>query len=1847
MRTRSYRIRGSLEDVVGKGPITTSLKITSHRRLIPGRARDGITGELDVASDDIVRVELHNGFVHWIRADDLIQEYAEHAVSRDGADVWELNDLTPPLGSAREGEERGLAGLAVKVLDFFGIELDKKVARKLGGVAEAKLLKGREPGFYRCSLADDFSLQAVAEGETIPVDQGPILVFIHGTASSCQGSFGKLWEANNQSGREARRQLQAVYGDRVFALEHLSLTQSPVSNALELAERLPQGGQIHLVSHSRGGLIGELLCLGGCDEVGSILTPQSLKHLFEADRTLWRQIGLSPLDEAARKERDAGYEHDREALDRLIKLLTDRFEVTRFVRVACPARGTTLASGRLDRWLSMLNFLIEKAGGGGLFSDGVDFLLSVIKERTDPRTLPGLEAMMPGSALTRLLHHPQLETRSDLSVISGDMEGGTLLERLSLKRLVSDWFYSADHDLVVNTGSMSGGLKRPLKGARFRKAQGPEVDHFSYFENRDSVQWLLAGLTRSDDDNGGYRPIEEAQKEPPRWRDAVVASHAAVKPRPLAVVLPGTMGSELAVGNNLIWLDYWSLFLGGLKKIARENKDRVSTTDQILDDFYGPLLEFLARSHRVEVFAYDWRLSVCAAAEKLADKLDAWLPQAEKENQPVHLVAHSMGGLVVRAMIAGNRGKALWQRITRLPNSRFLMLGTPNRGSYEAVRWLTGNNPTQAKISLLDITQSTDEIVNLVREFPGLLELLPFGPEDENFADAKPWRTIKQTIRADWKTAKTADLNQAGETWKLLRDSPLDPRYMSYVAGCQPATVIGYQFSDYDEFWLIGRKRLDFLATTEGDGTVSWSSGKLRDIRTWYVEETAHDALCARKGAFSAYLEILMTGGTSRLPDTPPATTRDTARAGKTFVLPATPPADAIPSPADLRGFGFAGGVHTLEIDERPVAPTIEVAVSHGDLSYARHPILVGHYLGDSILSAEAVIDRQLKGALKRSLDMDLYPGRLNTHRIVFNDDPDGKPGGALVVGLGQVGELTPVLLQSGVTSALLDYALQLSQWPDNRFGEAGAPRSAAVSCLLVGTGAGGMSTSDSMEAILRGAADANQRLMQADLDNRVTIDRLEFLELYEDLALIAADALHCILMDGELSGVVRWPDQVVNEGQAGRRRVHFDELPGWWHRLEITEDENLPNTLRFNFATDRARAEETLARGQLTLADSFIASASATARSNQEAARTLYEMLLPLRIREQAPHQGDLVLLIDEYSARYPWELLEDRWSRDRRPPSVRAGLIRQLKTPVFRERPAHAVRARALVVGNPDLNGWELFSDLPGARREAVDVAQQLGRGGFEVTDCIDRSTDTILEYLHKDAWRILHLSGHGVHEFLPEEAQPSSTEAQSEQSDRQLEKQKQKQRGKQKLSGMVIGQNTILTPGDVQQMRWVPELVFINCCHLGKTVSTSELDRGGLAANLGVHFIRMGVRAVVAAGWAVHDEAAYTFAETFYRHMLDGAEFGEAVKVAREETWLRFPNANTWGAYQCYGDHSYRLHRDGSQQTWKPRSFSAPVELVVELENLVSALKVAGERLEREVEGKISAILDRIPALKRQDWLDRADVAAALGLTWGEAQCWEQGIEWLDKALSGAKGDCPIRAVEQCANYRVRQAADEWLEIAGGADKQREGKRQELIETIESAILEMDLLFSRAQTEERLSLLGSACKRLVLVQNEPEQRKEALLNMANYYRRAIDVSGGAKTYPFTNWATAQLLINRLDPDLKEFDLAKFNSDAKRLEEELEARLAKTPNFWDSASLADIELVRLLARCDDPDKLSRTCQELVDRIINTYRNAVQRGASPRETASVRENLEFLLVLVEQGSPLNHAIRQIMGALR
>lgn len=1823
-----YRVIG-IEQATAASPQVKEVKIVRKRSLIPGSARTTGTDSFGIKTNEIVCVKLHNGFSLWLRADDLLDEFGKPNISRGSQNTWEIR--IDPARFQTNRSTRGVAGLAIKVLDFFDIDLQSYTASKLCSLWEDKLLEKRTIDLYRCSLEDTYALSP--KGKLKP-DQ-PLLVFIHGTASNSQKSFGGLWEVSSKSGKAAREKLKKKYGEAVYAFEHRTLTESPIQNALQLVKQLPNNAKLHLITHSRGGLVGELLCLG--DLKSALPDIETINKLFAADRTIALQLGLDPLNTEEQQDRNKAYEADRKNLQALLTLLEQKqIKVERFVRVACPARGTTLASGRLDRWLSALNFL----SGDGLFGDTVDFLLAVIKERTDPRTLPGLEAMMPGSALTRLLQDPSLETNADLSIIAGDIEGDSVWSQLKL--WVTDWFYGSDHDLVVNTGSMYGGLRRLPQQARFLCDRGAGVHHFNYFNNDKTINWLLQGLERLDGSNGPFQPVEQVKQEEPRWRSAVQRSRSAATPRPLAVVLPGTMGSILKVGEEKVWLNYWSLARGGLKKLQMGAIG--VQPDDLLDDFYGPLLEFLSLTHRVEIVPYDWRISIREAAKRLIEKLREHLPEAERNYQPVHLIAHSMGGLVVRAMLAdGKEGAALWQRIVKLPKSRFLMLGTPNQGSYEAVRWLTGNNATQAKLSLLDLTQNTDEIANLVRRYPGLLELLPSDPESKDFTQLNLWTDLKEQLSAAWLPPETLDLINIRETWSLLKNSTLsvDPKYTCYVAGCQDATVVDYRLVDCGGLLHAHSncKRFEFLATREGDGTVSWKSGRLPDVPLWYLEDTAHDDLCRQKRAFPGYLDLLMVGDTSQLSKTPPSRTRAQVGEPQLFVLPAYPVVDSIPSEASLRSFGFGSSRPMRELESEVTIPIIDVSICHGNLAYAKHPVLVGHYRGDGIFSAEKALDERLERQLSARIRLGLYPGTIGSHALFFSRNFNSKPNGAIVIGLGQVGDLTPGLLTLSVQNALLECALQIAQWPteDTRFSTEAGKRSIDITSMLVGTGAGGMTVRDSIEAIVRGAIAANEKLAEAKLVDQVAINSLEFLELYEDIAIAAAEALNSILANNQLSNNVNWADATVREGEGGFNRLRYDEMGGWWHRMEISETEGR-EMLRFVSTTDRARAEETLATGQLKLADNFIRQASQDAGANTEAAKTLFEMLLPNRLKELAPQQEGLVLIVDESSARYPWELLENRWSHNGKPSAVSSGLIRQLKTSVFRLSPAHTTRPNALVIGNPNLSEWSSFPDLGGAREEAQKVSELLNLNGFRASDYIDANADDILSGLHKDEWRVLHLAGHGVHDFDVSKADSSAEP---------LDNTTKSSSGKKKLiSGMVIGKNTFLTPGDIEQMRWVPELVFINCCYLGKTQSVIEKPYGMLAANLAAQFIVMGVKAVIAAGWAVDDKAGLAFADSFYKKMLLGMSFGDAVRFAREENWNNFKTLNTWGAYQCYGDPDYRLINKDKENIGTPSTkkkiYYVPTELLTDLKNDTAVIRMQfndKHKTEAELDDlkqRIDCRLASIPEAKQKDWLAREDVNIAFGFAYGELRAWNEAIQYLESALQASKAECSVKVMEQLTNFRVRLASQQWNHANTIGDEKAQNKCRS---DIEKAIKALEPLCEFFPTSERFSIMGSAYKRLARMQTNKKSPQNTLEKMGGYYRKAYEKSGSTDYYPFTNMATADWLVRNLrKPSDNDFDA--LINDCDKIIAITQEENGNNPNFWNSVALADCYLLKLMLQ-------GETSKASINEVIALYQQAMKRGASPRQIESVRENFQFLMDLTKSPEqPIHQAIKAVFESL-
>jgi CHAT domain-containing protein len=127
------------------------------------------------------------------------------------------------------------------------------------------------------------------------------------------------------------------------------------------------------------------------------------------------------------------------------------------------------------------------------------------------------------------------------------------------------------------------------------------------------------------------------------------------------------------------------------------------------------------------------------------------------------------------------------------------------------------------------------------------------------------------------------------------------------------------------------------------------------------------------------------------------------------------------------------------------------------------------------------------------------------------------------------------------------------------------------------------------------------------------------------------------------------------------------------------------------------------------------------------------------------------------------------------------------------------------------------------------------------------------------------------------------------------------------------MVLGDGIFLTAAEIQKLSAIPELVFLNCCHFGRLDRRLIVDAPHkLAASIAGELIKLGVIGIVAAGWAVDDAAATTFAAEFYSEMLSGETFGTAVHTARQRTYEQHGMTNTWGAYQCYGNPDFKLEK-----------------------------------------------------------------------------------------------------------------------------------------------------------------------------------------------------------------------------------------------------------------------------------------------------------------------------------------------
>ncbi len=559
---------------------------------------------------------------------------------------------------------------------------------------------------------------------------------------------------------------------------------------------------------------------------------------------------------------------------------------------------------------------------------------------------------------------------------------------------------------------------------------------------------------------------------------------------------------------------------------------------------------------------------------------------------------------------------------------------------------------------------------------------------------------------------------------------------------------------------------------------------------------------------------------------------------------------------------------------------------------------------------------------------------------------------------------------------------------------------------MLVGSGGGVVSLGDSIVAILTAMRQANEILGEQGFR------QLEIVEAVEQKAISAWHTLRRLLAADDRDSDFRL-DGGVQPGKGGWRQIGPDAERDWFTTVTIQGEkqegvEDSEDTLRYQVVGNFARADARIVGMRRQVVEGFARRLAATYVDDSEfsAGRTLFELLWPRELKNHSPDDRSIRLVLDTAAAALPWEMLDDRRPDlnmegaqiDLRPVAVRIKLVRQLidNDPGPVQKRSGDGR-RALVVGDPRGGTTdERFQALPGAVAEARRVKELLEADGYTVELLLDDATpEKVMSRLLGGSWDVIHFATHGVVDFAADDSDEQRT-------------------------GIVIGGNPIqiIDAELLGQLPTTPDLVFVNCCLLGKVDRDKDKeflrqDRPKLASGVAVQLIRMGVQAVVAAGWEVDDTVAGTFAHRFYTGMLSGATFGTATFDARNDAFEQNQRSSTWGAYQCYGDPDFRLPDvSGENGHEEAPVFATPSEALARIERAVAEIDAAGSvgpTDKAELEALRKAIDDH-------GWLARGDIKAALGSAYAKLRETDLAIKSYTGAAVDEEGAVSIHGIEE---------------------------------------------------------------------------------------------------------------------------------------------------------------------------------------------------------------------------------------
>jgi len=1697
----------------------------------------------------------------WIGGSDIIHDIFPEAANQKRA-VGESFEI--PMYLKTDEANRSLLGdIALKALNVFA---KKAVSQKVIDVAaklEKKALENMS-GVY--TINADFKLSKA------PVKNAdkPYLLFLHGTNSSTIGSFGEL------KGSELWKNMQGIYGQNIIGLQHETMTRSPIQNVINLFKELPAVCNLHVISHSRGGLVGDVLARFCNGNIG--FTLPELAYFEKTGRT-----------------------SDIADIKTLQKIVAGKkITIDKFIRVACPAYGTTILSKRLDHFLNIsLNLLGTLFGpvGTALTAEFKELISAAVDTKNDPDQLPGLEAMNPASPFLKILNNPDTIINSPLTVISGNC--GIKFNLKALLIIASKLFYLRDNDLVVDTKSMYCGTKRNIPIQYFFD-EGPEVDHVHYFKNKKTQDALLLAIKTATVSIPNFTIFEQSVQQA-LDRNALLGLDGGgvyvdkvSGKKPIAIVLPGIMGSNLDQGNKKIWINYLRFLTGDLSRLDISKTD--ISASSIIKTSYKKIVDYLSTEYDVVTFAFDWRLPLAEAAELLKARIEQYLAF----KVPIKIIGHSMGGVVTRDFIINHQ--ATWKKLNASKDFKLLLLGAPLGGSYRIPYVLAGKDPIIAQLSKIDLKHTKKELLDMFRKFPGLLGLLPLT-KDVDFADINTWQQMRNASLFDWNIPDKKDL----QFWGNYRDNVLakmesiETDNIIYIAGKDDATVCGFEINN-----ALPDEKIIFKSTAEGDQSVTWDTGipkKLFNTDRLYFVNVSHGGLANNADIFNGISEILKAGKTELL-----SRNRPVLR-GVHSVFDTVE--EEVYDTDEISLENTILGIKEKKVAAKASEVPLKVSVSNGDLFYSRYPVTVGHFINDGITSAERVIDNYTGNQLSQRHKLNMYPGKIGSNEVFVNFKSEFK--GAVVIGLGAPGRLSSYQLAQTTEQGVIKYMLELVNLFNKNETE-NIPAETGISVLLIGCGYGGLSIESSIRSIIQGVQNANKKMEEFKIEGLRLIERIEFVELYEDRCLQCLYILSRIENEEDSALNIRLPKKQFKKLLGSRTRIPMENETDWWSRISVQlhkekqEDSEVEESaLRFSCSTGSAREEE---RDLLTtpeIINDLIEEMSTNNNWNAGLAKTVFELLIPNDFKDEIKKQSNSLWVLDKAAASYPWELLQDS-TGNARPLCCNAGMIRQLKLEDYRIKVDAVVGKKALIVGDPDLKGFPYAQQLPGAFKEANMVASILDEYGYEMpNNCFKKSSTQIINALFKDEYKIIHLAGHGIFN----EKRP-------------------------KASGMLIGNGVFLSTKEICQMSKVPELVFVNCCFLGKVDDKSEAlfsNRYKLAANIGTQLIMNGVKVVIAAGWAVDDTAALYFTGIFYHAMLGGNNFGDAVKEARAKTFAKYPNTNTWGAYQCYGDPFFKLteYKKSKGYTY---NYLIAQEAENDLNNLINRSDSKGSTVKNLLK-EVAAISAAVDAAG----IRNAAITECEAMAYAECNDYENAITRFESLLGMEQAGFSLKALEKYCNLRAKLCVKNWKAVK---EKSKQPAKMDKV------IADLKQLLNMSPTAERLSLMGSAYKRKAMISATNADKVKALILSAGYYKQAYNMPQNSnKTYSLINWLEIEkiLILIKAKPGIsaiiKKYKFAPVQKTKADIADAIKKMINADADmdFWNEIAIANALLCAWLLE-------GKSTKELTDKtVLDAYKKVWGIAGSQNKKVSEIEHFDFLIdtytVLVKKPATVS-AIKKI-----